>query len=126
MNTAPVPSRPLRPADVCKALLVAPDASEGRRRSRKRDQTPDAFGLALKRTLLRQAVEQDPPAEAFEAWLLKYPSTCHPRALVGPASAIARAVFEDWQIVHSISEFRTWLEQGAPSEDAIDGTRTSQ
>ena len=42
----------LRPADVCRALLAALDASDGRRRKRKRDQTADAIGLALKRTLL--------------------------------------------------------------------------
>jgi hypothetical protein len=114
-------SHALRPADVCRALLAALEASEGRRRKRKRDQTPDAFGLAVKRDLLRQAVEDDPRPEAFEQWLLNYPATCKARELVGPALAMARAVFEEWRLAHVSGEFRLWLEQGAPSDDAGDG-----
>ena len=37
----------LRPRQVCAALLSALQAAEGRRRSRKRDQTPDAIGLSI-------------------------------------------------------------------------------
>src|SRR5438132_12968000 len=47
-----------RPAVVCRELLAALDASEGRRRRRKRDTTPDAIGLTIKRDLLERAVEQ--------------------------------------------------------------------
>ncbi|HJR59082.1 MAG TPA: hypothetical protein VJ813_06790 [Vicinamibacterales bacterium] len=108
----------LRPADVCRALLAALEASEGRRRKRKRDQTPDAFGLGIKRDLLRRAVDDDPAPEAFEAWLLEYPLTCSAPELAGPALAMARAVFEEWRLAHSMGEFRRWLEEGAPSEDA--------
>jgi hypothetical protein len=117
-------ARPFRPADVCKALLAALEASEGRRRKRKRDQTADALGLAVKRDLLRRAVEDDPRPDAFEEWLLNYPLTCKARELAGPASAMARAVFEEWQLAHSLSEFRLWLEQGAPSDDAKDRSVT--
>ena len=113
----------LRPADVCRALLAALEASEGRRRKRKRDQTPDAFGLAVKRDLLRQAVEDDPQPEAFEEWLLNYPRRCKARELVGPAFAMARAVFEEWRLAHASGEFRLWLERGAPSDDATDGSK---
>ena len=123
MNPANNPSPELRPADVCSALHDALEASEGRRRKRKRDQTPDAFGLAVKRELLRQAVEDDPRPEAFEEWLLNYPLTCKARELVGPTFAMARAVFEEWRLAHASGEFRLWLEQGAPSDDASDGTR---
>jgi hypothetical protein len=115
-------SHALRPADICRALLAALEASEGRRRNRKRDQTPDAFGLAVKRDLLQQAVEHDPEPEVFEEWLLNYPLTCKAPELAGPAFAMARAVFEEWQLAHSLGEFRIWLEQGAPSADATDGT----
>ena len=108
----------LRPAHVCRALLAALEAAEGRRRKRKRDQTPDAFGLSIKRELLRKAVEQDPAPEAFEGWLLSYPLTCGAPELVGPALAMARAVFEEWRLAHSMGAFRRWLEEGAPSEDA--------
>lgn len=110
-----------RPSDVCRALLAALDASEGRRRQRKRDQTPDAIGLAVKRDLLQRAVEEDPRAEAFEEWLLNYPLTCKAAELEGPAFAMARAVFEEWRLAQTLSEFRLWLERGAPSDDATDG-----
>jgi hypothetical protein len=113
----------LRPADVCRALLAALDAAEGRRRNRKRDQTPDAFGLGVKRALLQRAVEADPRPEAFEAWLLQYPQTCDAPELAGPALAMARAVFEEWRLAHASEEFRLWLKQGAPSEDASDARR---
>jgi hypothetical protein len=120
MNASSDSSHEFRPADVCRALLAALEASEGRRRSRKRDQTPDAFGLGVKRELLQRAVEADPPPEAFEEWLLNYPLTCGTPALAGPAFAMARAVFEEWRLANSLGEFRHWLEQGAPSDDASD------
>ena len=123
MNVVKDSSRALRPADVCRALLAALEASEGRRRNRKRDQTPDAFGLAVKRDLLRQAVQDDPQPDAFEEWLLNYPATCGARELVGPAFAMARAVFDEWRLAHGSGEFRLWLERGAPSDDAIDGSK---
>jgi hypothetical protein len=114
-------SHAFRPAKVCSALLDALEASEGRRRSRKRDQTPDAIGLAIKRQLLQRAVEDDPEPEAFEAWLLDYSQTCNAPELAGATFAMARAVFEEWQLAHSLGEFRLWLERGAPSDDASDG-----
>lgn len=109
----------LRPADVCRALLAALDASDGRRRKRKRDQTADAFGLGVKRDLLRSAVAADPEPDAFEGWLLEYPATRDAPELAGPALAMARAVFEEWQLAHRLGSFRDWLERGAPSEDAV-------
>ena len=110
-----------RPADICRALLSALDASDGRRRKRKRDQTADAFGLAVKRDLLERAVQADPAPEAFEQWLLEYPLTCSAPELAGPAQAMARMVFEEWRLAQSLGEFRLWLQQGAPSADASDG-----
>jgi hypothetical protein len=118
LNMPGDPPESLRPADVCRALLAALDAAEGRRRKRKRDQTPDTFGLGVKRDLLRTAVDQDPAPEDFEGWLLEYPSTCKAPELAGPALAMARAVFEEWRLAHSMGEFRRWLEEGAPSEDS--------
>lgn len=110
----------LRPAEVCKALLAALEAAEGRRRKRKRDQTPDAIGLSIKRMLLAQAVEDDPNPEAFEEWLLDYPRKCATLESSGAVSAMARAVLEEWRLAHSLGAFRVWLEQGAPSDDAKD------
>jgi hypothetical protein len=108
----------VRPAEVCRALLAALEASEGRRKRRKRDQTPDAIGLGIKRDLLQRVVEDDPEPEAFEAWLLDYPQTCVAPELSGPAAAMARAVFEEWRLAHSLGDFKNWLDRGAPSEDA--------
>jgi hypothetical protein len=107
----------VRPAEVCKALLSALEASEGRRRRRKRDQTPDGIGLTFKRELLEQAVKDDPEPEAFEEWLLNY-SARHESA--GGIFAMARAVFEEWRLAHSMGEFKSWLEQGAPSDDVAE------
>ena len=73
----------LRPADVCKALLAALDAADGRRRKRKRDQTPDSIGLSIKRELLEHAVRDDPSPEAFDEWLLNYPTTHADIGIVG-------------------------------------------
>ena len=111
----------IRPAEVCKALLVALEASEGQRKRRKRDQTPDAIGLAVKRKLLERGVEADPEPDAFEAWLLNYSQTCVAAELAGPASAMARAVFDEWRLAHSLENFKMWLDQGAPSDDVGDG-----
>ena len=122
MNANDDSSHAFRPADVCRALLAALEASEGRRRQRKRDQTPDAIGLGVKRDLLQRAVEDDPDPGAFEEWLLDYPLTCGAPELAGPAFAMARAVFEEWRLAHSSAEFRLWLERGAPSDDATEGT----
>src|SRR5215470_4146992 len=110
----------IRPSEVCRALLAALEAAEGRRRSRKRDQTPDAIGLGVKRELLAAVVAADPNPETFESWLLEYPLNCAPE-LSGPTAAMARAVFDEWTLAHSLGDFKTWLDQGAPSEDAHAG-----
>ena len=119
--TAP-PSPSLRPADVCKALLAALEAADGRRRQRKRDQTPDTIGLTIKRELLERAVQENPDPDAFEEWLLHYPEKCATSESSGAVSAMARSVLEEWRLAHSLGEFRVWLEQGAPSDDAKDET----
>src|SRR6202048_5014224 len=98
MNPANDSSSELRPANVCRALLAALEAAEGRRRQRKRDQTPDAFGLALKRDLLRQAVEDDPRPEALEEWLLHHPLTRKARELVGPSFAMGGGGVQRWRL----------------------------
>jgi hypothetical protein len=120
MTTGQDSSQALRPATVCKALLAALEAAEGRRRKRKRDQTPDSIGLFVKRCLLERAVEEDPDPEAFEQWLLDYPVKYGTLESTGALSGMARAVLEEWRLAHSLKEFRTWLEQGAPSDDAKD------
>ncbi|HWO43351.1 MAG TPA: hypothetical protein VNO43_16275 [Candidatus Eisenbacteria bacterium] len=110
-------SETVRPAAICRSLLAALDASEGRRKRRKRDQTPDTIGLVIKRRILERVVEEDPEPEEFEAWLLRY---CQTRAAEshGAVSAMARAVLEEWQLAHRMGDFKAWLDRGAPSDDA--------
>jgi hypothetical protein len=107
----------LRPAVFCGALLSALDASDGRRRRRKRDTTPDAIGMSLKRSLLDAAIADDPDPDGFEAWLL---DRCLKRADVaspGALRAMARDILAEWQLAAVSTAFRDWLEAGAPSED---------
>ena len=115
----------MRPAQVCQALLAALQAPEGQRKRRKRDQTPDAIGLAVKRELLERAVDDDPEPEAFEAWLLNCAQNQVAADLAGPASAMARAVFYAWRLAHSSKDFRMWLNRGAPSDDVGEGDQKS-
>jgi hypothetical protein len=107
-----------RPADVCRGLLDALDATEGRRRRRKRDTTPDAIGIGIKRALLAAAVRDDPAPEAFEAWLLERSLEAHYGASVGAVRAMAREVLQEWRLARLAPSFQQWLEAGAPSEDA--------
>lgn len=104
--------RAMSPAEFCRALLAALEASEGRRRARKRDQTPDGIGLGLKRQLLEQAVADDPASDAFEAWLLAHAG--------GPAALM---VLEEWRMAHAVPALAAWLERGAPSDDAAPGAQ---
>jgi hypothetical protein len=106
---------PCRPAEVCGRLLAALDASEGRRRRRKRNTTPDSIGMAIKRRLLEETVRDDPDPDAYEGWLLE-------RCLgndgpSGPMRAMAREIFAEWKLAEDSSVFRSWLLQGAPSDD---------
>ncbi|HTI55968.1 MAG TPA: type III secretion fhipep protein [Verrucomicrobiae bacterium] len=111
-------SRAVRPAQVCAALLAALDASDGRSRSRKRDQTPDRVGLGIKRDLLERAVRDDPPAAAFEGWLLERCLAGAGVAAVGPMRAMAQEVLLEWRLARRPGAFRRWLARGAPSDDA--------
>jgi hypothetical protein len=123
-NPSQLPTQKFRPADVCRALLAALDAAEGRRRNRKRDQTPDAIGLAVKREILESVVQDDPEAEAFESWLLQYMQKKESNSSPGALSAMARVVLDEWRLAHSMNDFKAWLDRGAPSDDASAGPAT--
>jgi hypothetical protein len=112
-----------RPSEICAHLLRAMEASEGRRRKRKRDTTPDAAGLEIKRWLLAEVARCDPDPEGFEAWLLELitqgreDSAEGENDSLGARLAMARSILEEWQLACTSSGFRNWLSAGAPSED---------
>jgi hypothetical protein len=105
----------VRPAVLCRELLEALEAAEGRRKRRARDTTADAIGLRLKRRLLEEVVRDDPPAEEFEGWLVR---RCHAEGLAdGPVRAMALSIWDEWRLASASPDFREWLAQGAPSDD---------
>ena len=114
--TDPVPAEG-RPAEFCRRLLAALQASEGRQRRRKRDTTPDAIGMGIKRDLLERAVREDPAPEAFERWLLERCLETGPGS--GAVHAIARDIFEEWRLAAASPSLERWLARGAPSDDAV-------
>lgn len=107
----------IRPADVCRGLLAALEAAEGRRQRRKRDTRPDAIGLGIKRDLLAQAVRDDPSPDDFEGWLLEQCLAADGTTGVGAVRAMATDILAEWQLASVSPEFRGWLASGAPSED---------
>ena len=106
----------MRPAEVCRRLLAALQASEGRRRRRKRNTTPDSIGMAIKRTILEDTVRDDPDPDEYEAWLLE--RCIAENEPSGSIQAMALDVLSDWRLAQTSLVFRNWLEQGAPSDDA--------
>jgi hypothetical protein len=109
----------IRPAHFCQELVDALEASDGRRRRRKRDTTPDAIGLEIKRELLQAAIAADPEPEAFEEWLLARCLAAVGGPSVGAVRAVALEIFADWRLGQAIPAFQAWLDRGAPSEDAV-------
>jgi hypothetical protein len=107
-----------RPARLCDGLLAALDASEGRRRQRKRDTTPDAVGLGIKRELLARAVRDDPDPEEFEGWLLGQCLAAAATTSVGAMRTMALEILAEWRLAERAPDFAAWLAHGAPSEDA--------
>lgn len=115
MTRKPGAEATLRPADFARQALKALDAAEGRRRRRKRDQTPDAIGLEIKRDLYERAARDDPKPEAFEAWLVAQVLSA-PAA--GPVRAIAGQLLDEYTFSAADPAFREWLAAGAYSADA--------
>ena len=105
----------LRPGEFARRLKATLAASEGRRKRRKRDTTPDAIGLGIKHDLLAGTIADDPEPDDFEGWLLE-------RALSAPASGPVRAlcgeIFDEYRFAAADPSFGRWLAEGAPSADA--------
>ena len=109
----------LRPALVCRQLLQAIDSAEGRRKRRKRNTTPDALGMEVKRDLLEVAVTDDPDPADFEAWLFARVQASG--AQTGATRAMALQIWDEWQFALASGGFRAWLAAGAPSDDSERG-----
>jgi hypothetical protein len=105
----------LRPAVFSRQLLRALDASEGRRRRRKRDQTPDGIGLAIKRALLEAAILENPEPGDFEGWLLTQAMAARAS---GPVLALCNQIMDEYRAAVADPRFGRWLAAGAPSADA--------
>lgn len=106
-----IPEEPPRPARICRSLLNATGASEGRRTRRKRNTAPDALGMAIKQSLLEAVIAADPDPDDFEDWLLAHAQT-------GAERALALLILDEWRFTLASPSFQTWLASGAPSEDA--------
>jgi hypothetical protein len=111
----------LRPARLCRELLEALAASDGRRKRRHRDTTPDAIGMQIKRVLLESAVREDPDPERFEEWLMLQCLAAPAAESVGAYRAMALDIVSEWRLADSSPDFRRWLDRGAPSDDAATG-----
>ncbi len=117
LRTSAAGTNALRPAAFCEEVLVSLDASEGRRKRRKRDTSADAIGLSMKRDLLERAMRDDPEPADFEGWLLEQ---CLAAGLGnGGVRAMALSIWDEWQMVRHSDGYREWLARGAPSDDRM-------
>jgi hypothetical protein len=103
------------PVELCRGLLDALDASEGRRRRRSRNTTADSIGLEIQRTLLEDAVREAPAPEHFERWLLE---RCVAQGESdGAHRAMALSIWHEWQLASHAGGVSAWLTTGARSDD---------
>ena len=107
----------IAPGEFARHALAAIEASEGRRKRRKRDTTPDQIGLDLKRTLLSRLADDAPSAEALEEWLL---ATTWRSEDSGATRAMCGEILDEYRAASAAPSFREWLERGAPSDDRED------
>ena len=104
----------MRTGEFASRALEATRASEGRRRRRKRDTTPDRLGLDLKRALLARLAADDPPPGRIEEWLLEQVFTAE---APGATRAMCRDILDEYGAALASPSYREWLESGAPSDD---------
>jgi hypothetical protein len=118
----PEPDAPAipRPGEICALLLAALSGSEGRRKRRKRNTTPDAIGMDLKRDLLARAAEDDPDPADFDAWLLEQCLAAGP--LAGATRAMTMEIRDECRFAAATPDFLRWLREGAHSDDRMAGS----
>ncbi len=107
------------PAELCRGLLGALDASEGRRKRRARNTNADSIGLAIQRDIPEAVVRDKPAPDAFEGWLLQ---RCEAQGTGdGATRAMALAIWEQWQLTLRAPDVQAWILAGAPSDDRDPG-----
>ena len=108
-----------RPAQLCHELLAALAASDGRRRRRKRDTTPDAIGIAIKRELLERAPPRRTrrPGRSRRGWWSSAGGPAGAAHSAGAVRAMALEVLGEYRLTVRLPAFDAWLVAGAPSED---------
>ena len=110
----------LTPAELCRGLLGALDASEGRRKRRARNTTADSIGLEIQRALLEEVVRAAPAPDDFEAWLL---DRCEAEGVAdGALRAMALSIWDQWQLAQRVPDVRAWIVAGGHSDDRETGT----
>lgn len=101
--------------ELCRGMLGALDASEGRRKRRSRNTTADAIGLEIQRALLEAAVQEGPSTEGFERWLQE---RCMREGVSdGAHRAMALMIWHEWTLASQAEDVSAWLATGARSDD---------
>jgi len=109
----------LTPADLCRGLLGALDASEGRRKRRVRNTNADSIGLAIQRDILEAAVRDEPATDEFESWLL---DRCLEEGVSdGAVRAMALSIWDQWQLARRSPDIEAWIVAGGQSDDRESG-----
>jgi hypothetical protein len=110
----------VRPGEFCQFLLRTLEASEAQTRRRKRDQTPDHIGLAMRRMLLEHVIAIDPDEDQFERALLERVLASE---MPGPLRAMATLILNEYRFAATQPHLVAWLRAGAPNADADEPTR---
>ena len=109
----------LTPAELCRGLLGALDASEGRRKRRVRNTNADSIGLAIQRDILEAVVRDEPAPDEFEAWLMdRYEAE---GVADGAQRAMALVIWDQWQLALRAPDIQAWILAGGHSDDRDSG-----
>jgi hypothetical protein len=109
----------LTPTELCRGLLGALDASEGRRKRRVRNTSADSIGLTIQRDILEAAVRDEPAPDEFEAWLL---AQCMAEGVAdGAQRAMALFIWDQWQLALRAPDVEAWIVAGGHSDDRESG-----
>ena len=109
----------LTPAELCRGLFRALDASEGRRKRRVRNTNADSIGLAIQRDILEAVVRDEPAPDEFEAWLM---DRCEAEGVAdGPQRAMALVIWDQWQLALRAPDIQAWILAGGHSDDRESG-----